>query len=132
MDIDGVKVCPSGALTAFGKDYTVDELVSELLADAGFFGECGGVTFSGGECLLQSDFVLECAKELAERKIKIAFDTCGAVDYSSIEKFLPYTDLFLYDIKCISEKDISKTPEYQTEKYFQTSRSYMHLGLGYG
>lgn len=101
---EGASVCPAGALTAFGRDYTVSELVGELLADLDFFGEQGGVTFSGGECLLQSDFVLECAKELSKRKIKVAVDTCGAVDYRSIEKLIPYTDLFLYDVKCISEK----------------------------
>lgn len=93
--------CPTEALSAVGKDYTPEALVSELLVDRDFFTGEGGVTFSGGECLLQGEFVLECAKRLAAEGIRVAIDTCGAVDFSAIEPLIPYAQLFLYDIKCI-------------------------------
>ena len=93
--------CPTGALSVVGKDYTPQDLVSELLEDEAFFTGEGGVTFSGGECLLQGEFVLECAKLLREKGIRIAIDTCGAVEYSRIESLIPYAQVFLYDIKCI-------------------------------
>ena len=99
--------CPTEALSAVGKDYTPEALVSELLVDRDFFVGEGGVTFSGGECLLQSEFVLECVKLLTAEGIRVAIDTCGAVDFSAIEPLIPYAQLFLYDIKCI-DPDLHK------------------------
>jgi pyruvate formate lyase activating enzyme len=96
-------LCPAEALRAVGRDLTAQALVEEVLEDKDFFGTTGGITFSGGECLLQSDFVLECAKLLKKGGVSVAIDTCGAVDFADIEKLVPYTDLFLYDIKSISE-----------------------------
>ena len=104
---DGAGRCPTEALSVAGREYTPDELVNELLEDQAFFTGEGGVTFSGGECLLQSDFVLECAKRLSICGIRVAIDTCGAVDFSNIEKLIPYAQLFLYDIKCI-DPDLHK------------------------
>ena len=49
--------CPSGALTVCGRVTDLDSLIPELLNDRIFYGENGGVTFSGGECLLRADFV---------------------------------------------------------------------------
>jgi pyruvate formate lyase activating enzyme len=99
--VEGANCCPTEALTVAGKDYTPTRLVSELLEDRAFFVDGGGVTFSGGECLLQSDFVLECAKLLKKEGIGVAIDTCGEVEFSAIESLIPYAQLFLYDIKCI-------------------------------
>ena len=79
-----------------------------MLADADFFSDTGGVTFSGGECLLQSDFILECTKKLAEHGISVAIDTCGAVEFSNIEKLIPYASLFLYDIKTLNDEQHKK------------------------
>ncbi|MBQ7355688.1 MAG: glycyl-radical enzyme activating protein [Clostridia bacterium] len=100
-DADAAERCPTEALSVAGREYTPDELVEELCADQAFFKGEGGVTFSGGECLLQGDFLLECAKRLSSKGIRIAFDTCGAVEFSHMEKLIPYAQLFLYDIKCI-------------------------------
>ena len=76
-DADGAGRCPAEALRVAGREYTPDELVDELLEDQAFFTGEGGVTFSGGECLLQSEFVLECAKRLSICGIRVAIDTCG-------------------------------------------------------
>lgn len=98
------KVCLNSALTFYGKEYTVDELLPLLLEDKLFYDSSGGgVTLSGGECLMQADFCKELLIRLKENGIHTAVDTCGFVPKASIDKVLPYTDVFLYDIKAIDE-----------------------------
>lgn len=97
-------VCPRSALTLFGKEVTVDELIPMLLEDVDFYQTSGGgVTLSGGECLMQADFCAELLKCLKKSDIHTAVDTCGFVPKESIEKVMPYTDVFLYDMKAFSE-----------------------------
>ena len=98
------KICLGQALKFYGKEMTVDELLPILLEDKDFYETSGGgVTLSGGECLCQADFCAELLKELKEAGINTAVDTCGYVPKESIDKVLPYTDTFLYDIKAIDE-----------------------------
>ncbi len=115
----GAEVCPSGALTLCGKEYTPEELVKILLCDRDFYRKDGGVTFSGGECLIQSDFVLECAKMLKNENINVAIDTCGAVDYENIEELLPYAQLFLYDIKTVNSEAHEKFTGMSNDKILE-------------
>ena len=93
--------CPTGALTVCGRDVTVNELIKEVLRDRVFYGENGGVTFSGGECMLYPEFVAELARKCKENGVSVAIDTAGCVPYSSFESVLPYVDDILYDVKCI-------------------------------
>ncbi|MBR4743323.1 MAG: glycyl-radical enzyme activating protein [Oscillospiraceae bacterium] len=93
------EVCYPNALYRCGDDYTVDELVSRLLQDRRFFKRGGGVTISGGECLTQPAFVLEVLRRLKDEGINTAVDTTGFCKWEIIESILPYTDLFLYDLK---------------------------------
>lgn len=98
------KVCPTDALTLYGKSATVSELLPELTEDADFYESSGGgVTLSGGECLLQADFCTELLKELKNHNIHTAVDTCGFVPKKAFDKVMPYTDIFLYDVKAIDE-----------------------------
>lgn len=92
--------CPAGALKRLGTRYTPGELLPAVLADRDFYGDEGGVTFSGGECLLQADFVAEMLKLLKAAGVTTAVDTCGCVPWESIEKTRAYCDTYLYDIKC--------------------------------
>ena len=95
-------VCLGQAIKIYGKSLDIDELVEILISDKKFYDNSnGGVTFSGGECLLYDDFCCELAKKLKEHNIHIAIDTCGFVNRSAFEKIAPFTDLFLYDIKAI-------------------------------
>jgi pyruvate formate lyase activating enzyme len=74
--------------------------MSILLEDKDFYDNSnGGVTLSGGECLLYADFCENLLKKLKENKINTAVDTCGFVPKSTLDKVIPYTDVFLYDIK---------------------------------
>lgn len=101
-------ICPNSALTLYGRDIGTNELLPELLEDRDFYGENGGVTLSGGECLLQSEFCAELEKKLKAEGINTAIDTSGAVGRAAIDAVLPYTDIFLYDIKAI-DRDVHKS-----------------------
>lgn len=92
--------CPTGARLLCGKSYTPDEIFSEIEKDKVYYESSGGgVTFSGGECMLQIDFLLEILKKCKENGIHTAIDTAGHVPFEEFKRILPYTDLFLYDIK---------------------------------
>ena len=95
--------CPNDAREICGKEYTVEEVLSEILKDNAYYGESGGVTFSGGECMLQIDFLKAILEKCKENGVHTAVDTAGNVPWDCFEKILPYTDLFLYDVKCFSE-----------------------------
>ncbi len=97
-------VCLGNALTFYGKEMTVDELLPILLEDKEFYENSGGgVTLSGGECLIQADFCAELLKVLKESDIHTAVDTCGFVSKEALDKVIPYTDIFLYDFKAFDE-----------------------------
>ena len=92
--------CPAEARRVCGKPYTTDELLEEILADKMFFDTSGGgATFSGGECMLYPDFLAELLQKCKENDIHTAVDTAGHVPFSHFERVLPFTDMFLYDVK---------------------------------
>ena len=92
--------CPADARKVCGARYTAEEVLTQILQDKVFYETSGGgVTFSGGECMLQLDFLTEILKACKENGIHTAVDTAGHVPFQSFEAILPYTDLFLYDIK---------------------------------
>lgn len=98
-------LCPVEAIKCFGEEYSVEEIVSELVKDEPFFKNSGGgVTLSGGECLAQPEFAIALSKELSERGIGVYIDTCGYVSQDIFTKIIPYTDKFLYDIKAIDSE----------------------------
>ena len=98
--------CPNDARELCGKKCTVDEVLGEIIKDKALYENSGGgVTFSGGECMLGIDFLEEVLKRCKENGIHTAVDTAGHLPYAFFERILPYTDLFLYDVKCAdSEK----------------------------
>lgn len=92
--------CPHDARRICGREYSVDEVFDEVIKDKIFYETSGGgVTFSGGECMLQIDFLCEILKKCKENGLHTAVDTAGNVPWESFEKILKYTDLFLYDVK---------------------------------
>ncbi len=100
--------CPTNAIVTFGEEYDVDTLTEILAQDKVFFENSGGgVTLSGGECLAQPAFAVNLAKKLHEKDISVYIDTCGFVKREVLEKIIPYTDKFLYDLKAI-DADVHK------------------------
>lgn len=97
-----VQACPAEALHLFGTEMTVETLLPLLLEDQPFYENTGGgVTLSGGECLLQPEFCSQLLAELKKAGIHTAVDTCGFVSRHALEQVLAVTDLFLYDIKAM-------------------------------
>jgi pyruvate formate lyase activating enzyme len=92
--------CPSGAREIAGEELTAAEVLKEIEKDRVFYEQSGGgVTFSGGEAMCQPDALAEIARSCRERGMHVAVDTCGYAPFSSFEKVMEHTDLFLYDLK---------------------------------
>jgi len=95
-----IEACLPGALLWYGRTVTPQACFQEIASDRDFFRSSGGgVTFSGGEPLLQADFTAETMRLCRQEGIDTALDTSGAVPWEAFHKVLPYTDRILYDIK---------------------------------
>ncbi|MDR3363352.1 MAG: glycyl-radical enzyme activating protein [Clostridiales Family XIII bacterium] len=100
-----VGACNPHALKIVGEWMTAGDILRKAEKDIPYFEESGGgVTLSGGEALLQTDFLLELLIGLKERGIHTAVDTAACLPYEYFEKALPYTDVFLIDIKLFSDE----------------------------
>jgi len=94
------EVCPTKALEMTGKTETVEGLIEIIEKERVFFEQSGGgVTISGGEPLMQSDFLLELLKACGERGIHRVVDTSGFADSEVLLEVAQHTDLFLFDLK---------------------------------
>ena len=116
-----LKGCPMRCLYCHNPDtwtqegameYSVDDVVNEALKYRGYFSTGGGVTVSGGEPMLQIDFLIELFKKLKQNKVHTACDTSGVMfnpnnkEYmSKVNELIKYTDLFLLDIKHINNEE---------------------------
>lgn len=95
-----VRVCPSEARQLIGRQVTVEELLEEIEEDRLYYEESGGgVTFSGGEPLLQWEFLLDMLTECGGRDIHRTVDTTGHAPPEVVRRVARETDLFLYDLK---------------------------------
>ncbi len=99
-----VPVCPAEAFIKYGKTVDTDQLLSAILEDKPFYENSGGgVTLSGGECLCQADACAELLQKCKAEGLHTAVDTCGFVPRTAFDKVIPYTDVFLYDLKAFDE-----------------------------
>jgi pyruvate formate lyase activating enzyme len=94
------EVCPTRAIEISGAPMTVAEIMSEIEKERVFFDQSGGgVTFSGGEPLLQHQFLIELLDECGHRGIHRAVDTAGLANTEIVLEVARRTDLFLFDLK---------------------------------
>jgi pyruvate formate lyase activating enzyme len=99
-----VEACPSGARQMVGTRMTVSEVMAEILKDRIFYDDSrGGVTFSGGEPLMQPRFLRDLLTACRAQGIHTTVDTCGFGPREYLLSIAPLTDLFLYDLKVIDE-----------------------------
>lgn len=106
---DCAKECYAQAREMAGKTMTVDEVAAEILRDKDFYQQSkGGVTFSGGEPLMQPSFLMALLKEMKKLGIHTAVDTCGFASKKTIEEVSQLADLFLYDLKHMDSKKHEK------------------------
>jgi len=100
-----VDTCSADARKQSEQILTVSQLMLIIQEDILFYDESGGgVTFSGGEPLLQADFLIEALSTCGRREIHRVVDTAGYADRTAIQQVARHTDLFLYDLKCIDSK----------------------------
>ena len=97
--------CHNPEMFTMKKDNMTElELVNKIKRYKSYFGKKGGVTFSGGEPLLQTNFLIKVLKELKKENINVAIETSG--DYlGDIDELLKYTDIIILDIKDTREKE---------------------------
>jgi pyruvate formate lyase activating enzyme len=101
--------CVYDALEIVGRNVSVGEVMAEVEKDRVFFDQSGGgVTFSGGEPLLQMDFLIGLLEEIKKNNIHVALDTSGYVPYKDLEKISDSVDLFLYDLKLMDDEKHKK------------------------
>jgi len=92
--------CPAEAVEFIGKTMSVEDVVAEISKDTLFYDESsGGVTFSGGEPLMQPSFLTGLLKACGDLDLHRAVDTCGYADTRTLLKVASHVDLFLYDLK---------------------------------
>ncbi len=92
--------CPAGALTLCGKSMTIDEVMREIRKDRHYYTQSGGgVTLSGGECLLHPAFCEELLRTCKAEGIGTAIESALHVPFSHIEAVAPHVDTFFADMK---------------------------------
>ncbi|MFZ4520488.1 MAG: glycyl-radical enzyme activating protein [Bacteroidales bacterium] len=97
-----IDTCNHDAVSVSGREISVADLTKIIALDIPFYRNSGGgVTFSGGEPMMQAAFLLEVLKECKKLEIHTVVETCGWADRKAWQNILPFTDLFLFDLKII-------------------------------
>lgn len=123
------EVCYADALYLCGKDYTAGGLTERLLQDKSYYDVSGGgVTISGGEPLMQIDFTERVLKNLKAHGVHTALDTTGYAAWEILERTVPYTDLYLYDLKHMDSKKHEATVKVPNELILENARKLAACG----
>lgn len=117
-----VGVCPVPAREITGKSMTAEKVMEEIRLDALFYGSDGGVTLTGGECLLQPDFALEILRACKDEGIGTAIETCGYVPFEVFQRIAPYLDMALYDVKLMDSEAHQKYTGAPNEQILENLR----------
>ena len=100
-----VKECCTGAKDVIGDDHTSEELFQEIMKDKSFYDSAGGgVTFSGGEPLMQHDFLKETLEKCKEEGLHTAIETSGMTETEKIKDIAGLLDLMFYDMKHMDDE----------------------------
>ncbi len=103
------RVCYAGARVVAGSMASIEQVVEEVEKDSIFYQESGGgVTFSGGEPLMQPGFLYGLLDQCRRREIHTAVDTTGYGDLDDLLTIASRTDLFLYDLKLMDDEEHRK------------------------
>lgn len=99
-----------------GKEMSTEEVFQKIMRYRNYFGKEGGVTFSGGEPLLQEDFIVEIAKMCKKNNISTCLDTSGVGSY---QKVFPYIDLILLDVKALEEEKYKEMTNHSIKDFLK-------------
>jgi len=124
-----VEVCPSTARQMVGRYMMIDEVIEEIEKDTLFYQRSGGgVTVTGGEPLIQADFVRMLLKICKKKGIHTAIETCGYARWEDFKKVLEYVDLVLYDIKHMDTQRHKELTGVGNELILQNAKKVAELG----
>ncbi|MCF7707625.1 MAG: glycyl-radical enzyme activating protein [Verrucomicrobia bacterium] len=99
-----VEACPTNARRMIGSSLSTDAVMREISADRVFYEESGGgVTFSGGEPLMQFDFLMELLEKCRKDGVHTSVDTCGYAPPARILAVAEAADMVLYDLKFLDD-----------------------------
>ncbi len=98
------ETCYAKALTVMGKEMTVDGVISATQNQMAGWRSNGGITFSGGEPLMQADFVAEVLKQCQKLGIHTAIETTGYASWESLDKAARYCNLVFFDVKLMDSR----------------------------
>lgn len=104
---------------AYGKIYTTNDLMQILMKDKNFWDKEGGVTFSGGEALMQVDGLVDILKQLKENGVHTAVETALFVPTENLKRALDYVDYFIVDVKILDADDCKRALGGDLDLYFQ-------------
>lgn len=125
-----VKRCPQGALSIMGEAMTVDQIEAQVLRDSLFYGlSGGGVTFSGGEATVQTDFLRELSERLYNRGISMWLETCGAFSFEEAEDILVKLDHIFFDLKLMDSAKHREMTGVGNEELLENCRRVFALGI---
>jgi pyruvate formate lyase activating enzyme len=102
---DCVDACPSAALEVLGKRRTVEDVAEIVLRDRAFYETSGGgVTLSGGEPGMQTEFCHSLMSVVRQEGVHLALDTCGGTSWRLLQPLVDLADLVLFDLKVLDEE----------------------------
>ncbi len=118
-----VETCFARALVIKARTMSVEQVLAEVERDHDYYKDShGGVTFSGGEPALQKDFLIELLRASKQQGLHTTVDTAANLPWPTIEELVPYTDLFLVDIKAFDEETHRRGTGVSNERIVQNIR----------
>lgn len=125
FDVQTMKV--KGKDKIIGRDVTVEEVMEEIMRDVHYYNRSkGGLTLSGGECLLQPEFAIALLRAAKDKGIHTAIESTAIADFQVIKKILPFLDLFLMDIKHL---DTNKHKQFTTQPNERILENAMRIAM---
>lgn len=123
------KMTIAGKEKIVGRDVTAREVMEEVLQDLAYYRRSGGgLTLSGGECLLQPDFARALLQSAKESHISTAIESMAYVKYEVIESILPYLDIYLMDIKHVNPEKHRRFTGKSNELILENARKVAQSG----
>lgn len=118
------EVCPAGAIIRYGEERDVKNVVDEVEKDLTFYSRSGGgMTLSGGEPLMQTDFALALLKEAKSRGINTAIETCGAMPWEQVKELFAYLDFVYFDVKSLNDQKHKEWTGHDTSVILDTLKN---------
>ncbi len=125
-----VDACLNTAMVRMGEQKSVEDVWKVVRRDRDYYEESGGgVTASGGEPLVQADFVAELFKKLHDEGVHTCLDTTGFASAEALGKVLPHTDLVLFDLKHMDSAKHQEVVGVPTEPIHENLRAIVNAGV---